>query len=106
MTTMTTMTYTVTRTGNTTGAATLDWAVVPTGQKAAGAIDFDGGTLPSGTLTFADGDTEKTITLTLANTARQGRTFAVKLSDPSTGIIKHGSIYSVIAVALFAIEAA
>ncbi len=102
----TTMNFNVSRSGNTTGAATLDWSVVPTGQKPAGAIDFGGGTLPSGTVEFDDGETSQTITLTLADTARQGRTFAVKLSDPSTGLIRRGSINSVIAVAVFSIEAA
>ncbi|WP_321419168.1 Calx-beta domain-containing protein [uncultured Desulfobacter sp.] len=54
-------TFTVTRTGDLSQASSLDWAV--TGSDAEGmalaatAVDFDGGVLPSGTLTFEAGET-------------------------------------------------
>src|SRR6185437_16796275 len=57
------LTFTVTRTGGIDGPATLNWAVTGSGAHPANAADF-GGTLPSGTVDFLDGETSKTITIT------------------------------------------
>jgi hypothetical protein len=57
---LTPFTFTVTRSGPTTGATSVNWAVTGSGANPANAADF-GGTLPSGTLSFAAGETSKTI---------------------------------------------
>jgi len=49
-------TFTVTRTGDTSGAASASWAV--TGAAVNG-TDFTGGVLPSGTVSFAAGETSR-----------------------------------------------
>ncbi|WP_146537518.1 Calx-beta domain-containing protein [Rubripirellula reticaptiva] len=58
----TTYTFTVTRTGLTTGTTTVNYAVTGSGATAADVVDFDGG-LASGTLTFAPTETVKTVTI-------------------------------------------
>jgi hypothetical protein len=58
-------TFTVTRSGSTTGNSSVNWAVSGTGANPASAFDFAGGVLPSGTLTFAAGANSKTITVTV-----------------------------------------
>ncbi|MBK4722287.1 cadherin-like domain-containing protein, partial [Azospirillum sp. YIM DDC1] len=83
----TAFTFTVTRAGNTGGALTVAWAVAA-GNGAAGATldaaDF-GGTLPSGTVSFADGETTKTITILVSGDTdiEPDETFTVTLSNPS-----------------------
>ena len=69
----TTYTFTVTRFGLTSGVTTVDWAVTAAVGSAVTAndFDFDGDgipdvTLPSGTVTFADGQTSQDIVITLA----------------------------------------
>ncbi|MBF9034438.1 ExeM/NucH family extracellular endonuclease [Rhodobacterales bacterium HKCCE2091] len=76
-------TFTVTRTDG-TGAASVDYAV----SGAADAADF-GGTLPSGTVSFADGETSKVLTIGVSgDTDAEGpEGFTVTLSNPSTGTI-------------------
>jgi hypothetical protein len=77
-------TFTVTRSGNTTGATTVNWAVTGSGTNPADATDF-GGTLPTGTVSFAAGETTKTITVNVAGdaTVEPNETFTVTLSSPS-----------------------
>jgi hypothetical protein len=72
-------TFTVTRSGNTTIAASAAWAVTGT------AADFTGGVLPSGSVSFAAGQTTQTITVNVAaNTVFQAsQGFTVSLSKPS-----------------------
>ncbi|MFM6070336.1 MAG: hypothetical protein ACKPB9_01920, partial [Dolichospermum sp.] len=55
-------TFTVTRAVNTTGANNVNWAVTSSGTSPADANDFVGGVLPSGTVSFAAGETSKVIT--------------------------------------------
>ncbi|MCC9601569.1 M12 family metallo-peptidase [Stieleria sp. JC731] len=55
-------TFQITRSGNTSGATSVDWAV---GGSAVNVDDF-GGSLPSGTANFADGETSKTITIDIS----------------------------------------
>ena len=66
----TAFTFTVTRTGSTTGASTASYAVAGSGADPATAADFTGGVFPTGTVSFAAGETTKTITVTWLATAR------------------------------------
>ncbi|QEL99519.1 hypothetical protein D9623_24235 [Azospirillum brasilense] len=83
----TAFTFTVTRAGNTSGSLTVAWAVAA-GSGTAGATpdaaDF-GGTMPSGTVSFADGEATKTITILVSGDTdiEPDETFTVTLSNPS-----------------------
>ena len=67
---------------------TVSWAVTGSGGSPADALDFAGGALPGGTVTFAAGETSRTITVGVAGDvfveAEEG--FAVTLSAPSSGL--------------------
>ena len=75
-------TFTVTRAGLVTEAASVAWAVAGTGSAPADAADFAGGVLPSGTLSFAAGETSRTITVNVAGDrlAERAERFTVTLS--------------------------
>ncbi|MGA0606690.1 Calx-beta domain-containing protein [Phenylobacterium sp. VNQ135] len=77
--------YTVARTGSTANASTVNWSLSGSGSNPATAADFQGNVLPSGTLTFAAGETSKTIVVNVAgDTAVEGNeTFTLTLSGPS-----------------------
>jgi len=79
-------TFTVTRTGNTSGVASARWSV--SGAAVNGA-DFAGGVLPSGTVTFAAGETSKVITVGVAGDmlVEANEAFSVTLSNPSAGTV-------------------
>ena len=79
----TAFTFTVTRAGDTTGAATVDYAV---SGAAVNAADF-GGTLPSGTVSFAAGETSKTITVNVSGdaTVETSEAFTLTLSNAAGG---------------------
>src|SRR5205085_2250705 len=81
-------TFTVIRTGDTSGTASADWAVTGSGGNAASAADF-GGTLPSGSVNFAAGEASKLLTINVAgDTAVElDEGFTVALTNPSTGAI-------------------
>lgn len=85
--TTTPFTFTVSRTGQTTGESTAAWAVVGSGANAASAADFIGGAFPSGRVTFAAGQTARTLTVLVAGDSRfePTETFQVSLFDPSAG---------------------
>ncbi|WP_068314198.1 ExeM/NucH family extracellular endonuclease [Polycladidibacter hongkongensis] len=78
------VTFTVTRAGNSTKAATLDFAV-------SGAVDADdfGGSLPTGTITFAAGETTAKVTLNIVGDtlAEADEALTLTLSNPSSGTI-------------------
>ena len=80
-------TFTVTRSGDTTGTSSVAWAVTGSGGSPANAADFTGGVLPSGTLSFAAGQTSQTITVNVAGdtTVEADEGFTVTLSNPSAG---------------------
>ena len=82
------LTFTVTRTGGSDGPATLNWAVTGSGAHPANAADF-GGTLPSGTVDFLDGETSKTISITpnADSTYESDETFTLTISNPTFGTI-------------------
>ncbi|MBW4471867.1 MAG: DUF4347 domain-containing protein [Stenomitos rutilans HA7619-LM2] len=79
-------TFTVTRSGDTTSATSVDYAVTGSGSNAANAADFSG-TLPTGTVTFAAGETSKVITVNASGdtTVESDEGFTVTLSSPTGG---------------------
>lgn len=79
----TAFTFTVTRTGSTSGTTAVDWQAAGAGGSAANAADFEAGSALSGRLTFGVGETTKTITVNVAgDTAVEAdETFAVTLSN-------------------------
>ncbi|MCL4206381.1 MAG: hypothetical protein KJ000_28200, partial [Pirellulaceae bacterium] len=79
-------TFTVTRTGLTTGTTTANWAVTGSGANPANAADF-GGTLPSGQVSFAAGETSKTVTVNVSGDLQfeSDEGFTVALSNASGG---------------------
>ena len=79
-------TFTVTRTGDVSGATDVDYGVTGSGLDAADAADF-GGVLPSGTVNFAANETSKTVTIDVAgDTAVEvDEGFTVTLSNASPG---------------------
>lgn len=84
-------TFTVTRVGptSTIGSATVNWAVSGSGVNSADDADFLGGLLPSGTVSFADGEVSKTITVNVnADTDIElDESFTVTLSEASGGAV-------------------
>ena len=88
-TSTTAFTFTVTRAGNITQASTASWSVTGTGSNPANGTDFTGGVLPMGTVSFASGETSKTITVNVNgdSTVELNEQFTVTLSAPSTGSV-------------------
>jgi hypothetical protein len=78
-------TFTVARTGETSGVTTVDWAVMGNGGDPADASDFAGGMLPTGMVSFAANETSKVITVDVSgDTAFEpNENFTVTLSNPS-----------------------
>ncbi|TWU58392.1 CHRD domain-containing protein [Rubripirellula reticaptiva] len=78
----TTFTFTVSRSDDVDASTSVDFAVVGSGADPADAADF-GGSLPSGTIIFAAGETSKTITIDVMgdNLIEQDETFTVTLSN-------------------------
>ncbi len=85
----TAFTYTVTRTGSTTSTSTASYVVAGSGANPATAADFAGGVLPTGTVTFAAGETSKTITVNVAGDAvvEPSEGFTLTLSNPGAGTV-------------------
>jgi predicted extracellular nuclease len=85
------VTFTVTR-ANAVGTATVAWSLTGIGGTGqAKADDFLGDT--SGLVSFAEGETEKTITITVASDAvdEGNEAFSITLSNPSAGAIVDGT---------------
>ncbi|WP_420538217.1 beta strand repeat-containing protein [Microcystis aeruginosa] len=80
-------TFTVTRADNTTGSNNVNWAVTGSGSNPANATDFVGGLLPSGTLSFAVGETSQVITVDVQGdtTVEPNENFTVTLSNATNG---------------------
>jgi ELWxxDGT repeat protein len=78
-------TFVVNRSGDATGVSTAAWSVAGTGSKAANGADFVGGALPAGTVSFAAGETSRTITVNVRGDVLQegDETFLVSLSAPT-----------------------
>lgn len=83
----TTYTFTVTRNGDTTGSNSVNWAVTGSGANPATANDFVGSAFPSGTVTFAIGETTKSITVDIQGDTEvePNENFVVTLSSPTNG---------------------
>ena len=83
--TTTPFTFTVVRGGNTSIATSASWAVTGSGANPAAASDFVGAVFPSGTVSFAAGETSKTITVNVAGdtVAEPDEGFTVTLSKPA-----------------------
>ncbi len=79
-------TFTVTRSGDLSGAASAQWAVI---GAAVNGIDFTGGVLPTGTVSFGAGESSKVISIDVAGdtAVEANESFWVKLSNPSDGTI-------------------
>ena len=84
---LTALTFTVTRTGATSAAQAVSWAVNGAGTFPISASDLHGGVMPGGVLRFAAGEVSKTITVyALADgVAEADETLSVTLSAPSAG---------------------
>ncbi|MFM7791745.1 MAG: Calx-beta domain-containing protein, partial [Microcystis panniformis] len=80
-------TFTVTRGDNTTGTNNVNWAVTGTGTNPVNATDFVGGVLPSGTVSFAAGETSKVITVNVQGdtTVEPDENFTVTLFNATNG---------------------
>jgi hypothetical protein len=85
-----TTSFTFTVSLNQAGVAgqTVAWAVTGSGATAADAADFAGGVLPSGVVTFAVGETTKTLTVGVAGDVfvEAAEDFTVTLSSPTSGL--------------------
>ena len=81
------LTFRVTRAGETAPAVTVDYAVSGRGPTPADAADFAGGALPSGTVSFAAGETVQVLEIETAPDALRepDEWLSVTLSDPSPG---------------------
>ncbi|MCX7377387.1 MAG: hypothetical protein NTY94_11690, partial [Alphaproteobacteria bacterium] len=82
-------TFTVTRSGYVSQASTASWSVAGSGTNSAAASDFVGGVLPTGTVSFAAGETSKNITVLVAGDTlvEPSEGFRVSLGNPSTGTV-------------------
>jgi Ca2+-binding RTX toxin-like protein len=78
-------TFTVIRSGDTSGSSTAAWSVAGSGSSPANAADFSGGVLPSGTVTFTPGQTTQTLTINVAadSAPEADEGFTVTLSTPN-----------------------
>ncbi|MBF0159329.1 MAG: VCBS repeat-containing protein [Magnetococcales bacterium] len=79
--------FTVTRSGDLSLTSSASWAVGSGGIAAAS--DFYGGSLPSGTVSFAANESSKTVTVDVAGdtTVESDESFTVTLSNPSNGTL-------------------
>lgn len=85
-------TFTITRSGNNGQAATAQWAVAGatgSGTTPAQAKDFADGVFPTGIVSFAAGDTSKTVTINVNadSTVELNERFALTLSAPTGGAV-------------------
>ncbi|MEO1616723.1 MAG: M12 family metallo-peptidase [Planctomycetota bacterium] len=81
--------FTLSRSGDLTSAATVDFSVTGSGGNPVDAADFIGG-LPGGSINFAAGDaTSETITMTVAaDVELEGdERYSIDLSNPSAGLL-------------------
>jgi Ca2+-binding RTX toxin-like protein len=84
--------FTVSRSGDTGGNASVSWSVVGSGQAPADGADFAGGAFPFGTVTFAPGETSKSVQLQIAgDTAPEpDEGFTIRLSHAEGATIAGG----------------
>ncbi|CAL1549070.1 unnamed protein product, partial [Lymnaea stagnalis] len=91
----TAFTFTVLRSGGSSGAVGATWTLdAPGGANLADLVDFAPGQPTTGTVSFADGETSATITILVQGdvTFEDTETFLVSLSNPTGGVaIGHGN---------------
>src|SRR5262249_31301380 len=77
--------FTVTRSGDTSTAATVNYTVTGGATNPANAGDFAGSAFPSGTVTFPIGSSSQVITINVSGdtVVESDETFSVTLSTPS-----------------------
>ncbi|MGE0574900.1 Calx-beta domain-containing protein [Reyranella sp.] len=82
-------TFTLTRIGDLSVAHSVSYAVAGSGASGAAASDFAGGTLPGGSVTFAVGESSKTLTVNVSGdtTVETDEGFTVTLTTPSAGLV-------------------
>ena len=80
-------TFTISRTGETGTAVSVDWSVAGDAVNGADAADFTGGALPGGTIKFASGQVSQVLTVDVSGdlVAEADEGFTVTLSQPSDG---------------------
>jgi hypothetical protein len=85
--TATNFAFTVNRSGDLTGSVTANYSLKGSGSGAATALDFASGAFPSGTVSFAAGETSKTILIpVIADSMREGNeAFTLTLSGATGG---------------------
>lgn len=81
--------FTVTRTGSTTGTSSVDYAVTGSGGNPAVATDFTGNAFPSGTVNFGIGESSKPVSIEVKAGLEivLNKGFTVTLSNPIDSII-------------------
>jgi hypothetical protein len=86
----TALTFAVIRSGDASGVCSVSWAVSGSGAAAANAGDFANGVFPTGMLTFAAGETSKTVAVDVAGdaTIEADESFIVTLSNANGATIK------------------
>jgi len=91
--TTTAYSFTITRSVNLSGASSVNWAVTGTNANPTDAADFSGGVLPSGTVSFAQNQSSKTVTVFVAQDRvyELNETFALTLSRPTNAAISGSS---------------
>lgn len=79
--------FQINRHGSSAEALSVAWQVTGSGMAPADGADFLGQVLPGGTVTFAPGETSKTITVQVQAEATQEatETFTITLTNPSDG---------------------
>lgn len=89
----TTLTVSVRRTGNLSEESHVFWSVVGSGPDPASAADFDGGTLPSGTLAFAPGEEWRQLSVLVAADPlpEADEAFLLTLSEPAGALLDAGA---------------
>jgi Ca2+-binding RTX toxin-like protein len=90
--------FVVQRQGNTAGSSTVDYAVTGSGAAPADAADFGAFAMPSGTLTFAPGETSKTVVINVTGDTEQeaDEGFQFTLSNATGAAISGASLPAVI----------
>jgi predicted extracellular nuclease/phosphodiesterase/alkaline phosphatase D-like protein len=85
-------TFTIQRTGDPSVAVSVSWAVTGSGANAANALDFAGLSFPTGTASFAAGQTSQQITLNVVgdSTFEGDESFTLSLSNPIGGLLLAG----------------
>ncbi|MGD9880672.1 MAG: VWD domain-containing protein [Reyranella sp.] len=87
-------TFTVTRSGDTSVSQNVSWSIVGSGPDGADPADFGPGALDGGTVTFAAGETSKTVSIAVVGDVEveADEPFTISLKDPSAGLaIQAGS---------------